>query len=801
MNAAEGANFVVGDALWDENATPRKYRVVAISTDDLSVVDSEGVGEAPDNSGTSSAAAKRYYNGSTPMTDWESELDDTPLYSSGINAIGECYNDSAFDESISISNGTDTVGLGDVTLTVASGEKHDGTEGTGARIVRTSGGSASITLGIKPQNNTMTVEWLEIDHNGNRDAGQGAVYLSGSGGTLVTYRVAKNLIVHGVNGANRCVGIYSGLSGGTGYIFNCFVYDISSTFDDTVYAGSGIFCITFTEAYNCSVIDTDRGFVVSGANITATNIISCDASDTDDFNLLSSPVASYLLSSDTSATGTGSLTSKASSDQFVSTVAGSEDLHLKAGADAIDVGSDLGTTPTDVNIDINGNDREGYLAWSMGAHNYALNIDDQVLVSIGQGTSHDSTSLTISSVVGTGPYLVSMNAAEGANFVVGDALWDENATPRKYRVVAISTDDLSVVDSEGVGEAPDNSGTSSAAAKRYYNGSTPMTDWESELDNTPLYSSGIDALGECYNDAAFDESVTIDGGLTVGLNTFTLTAATGEQHDGTEGTGVRIVNGATSSGITLSVSSVWDSNFITISDIEIDRNGYGIANNKRMVTAIDRSYLFRMILHGSLDTSNGTGVCVSGFQKFSSVANCIIYDLKSTAINDEKIFGINMGRVGFASYCYNNTVFDLNTTSTDAGCIIRGITNAAGSVSNNISMDCTAGGGTAEDFSGTQTGNNLSSDSTASGTGSLTSKTAANQFVSTTAGSEDLHLKSGADAIGAGTDLGTTPDGVNIDIDGFDRNSIGVTWDIGADQFVTAVSNISSALVAFFLDF
>jgi hypothetical protein len=321
-----------------------------------------------------------------------------------------------------------------------------------------------------------------------------------------------------------------------------------------------------------------------------------------------------------------------------------------------------------------------------------------------------------------------------------------------------------------------------------------ITLWEADLDDTLIYSSGDDAVGECYNDSAFDESVTIDGGLTVGLNTFTLTAATGEQHDGTEGTGVRIVNGATSSGITFSVSFAWDSKFITISDIEIDRNGYGLANGKTMVYANDRSYLFRMILHGSLDPSNGNGLCVSGFQKFSSVANCIIYDLKNTAINDEKITGINMGRSGFASYCYNNTVFDLNTTSTDAGCIIRGIKNAGGSVSNNISMDCTAGGGTAEDFNGTQTGNNLSSDSTASGTGSLTSKTAANQFVSTVAGSEDLHLKTGADAIDGGTDLAATPDGVQYDINGSNRNALAATvWDIGAHQYASTASIGTSA--------
>ena len=75
----------------------------------------------------------------------------------------------------------------------------------------------------------------------------------------------------------------------------------------------------------------------------------------------------------------------------------------------------------------------------------------------------------------------------------------------------------------------------------------------------------------------------------------------------------------------------------------------------------------------------------------------------------------------------------------------------------------------------------MSSDATASG---VTSVTTADQFVSTTGGSEDLHLKAGSDAIDAGTDLGTSPTGVNIDIDGRDRDAEGDTWDIGAHEYV-----------------
>ena len=89
---------------------------------------------------------------------------------------------------------------------------------------------------------------------------------------------------------------------------------------------------------------------------------------------------------------------------------------------------------------------------------------------------------------------------------------------------------------------------------------------------------------------------------------------------------------------------------------------------------------------------------------------------------------------------------------------------------------------------------NAADDGTESGTGSI-AITAANEFVSTVGGAEDLHLKSGADCIDAGTDLGTTPTGVNIDIDGRDRDAEGDTWDIGADEFVAAAGGILPQMI------
>ena len=130
--------------------------------------------------------------------------------------------------------------------------------------------------------------------------------------------------------------------------------------------------------------------------------------------------------------------------------------------------------------------------------------------------------------------------------------------------------------------------------------------------------------------------------------------------------------------------------------------------------------------------------------------------------------------------------------SEDAYCIAVNDTDAV--LKNNIAARPIGGddksfGGTG--FSGATKDYNLSTDSTATGTNSVTGEAYGDLFVSDTAGTEDLHIKTSSDAVGAGVDLGTSPTGVNIDIDGRDRDAEGDTWDIGADQTAVSVVNVT----------
>jgi len=339
-----------------------------------------------------------------------------------------------------------------------------------------------------------------------------------------------------------------------------------------------------------------------------------------------------------------------------------------------------------------------------------------------------------------------------------------------------------------------------------------ITLWEADLDDSGIYSAADDAVGECYNDSAFNEKVTINGGGTIGLNGIHLTAAVGERHDGTAGTGVRNVP-------TINISPAAFDVFL-------------VANNTTKLSWIEYD--------GTSTPSWDSGAVRMVFSTTTptqTVNNCILHDIHTAAttcraidlednvvrqIFDNIIYKIDQdgtdntaGRQPLAiialsgtaaTSVHNNTIWSVNDnwasgTRDCYGIIFPDTTNTL--IQNNIIVDVThAGSGAADCFVPTTAPtdatatHNLSSDTTATGTGSLTSKTAANQFVSTTGGSEDLHLKTGADAIDAGTDLGTTPSGVQFDIDNRDRDTEADTWDMGADEFVVSIQTATLAAVA-----
>jgi parallel beta-helix repeat protein len=289
-----------------------------------------------------------------------------------------------------------------------------------------------------------------------------------------------------------------------------------------------------------------------------------------------------------------------------------------------------------------------------------------------------------------------------------------------------------------------------------------ITLWEADLDNGAVYSAADDAVGECYNDSAFDEGTLVfDGGATLGLNSITLSVASGERHDGTAGVGARNVATAnTRWTFSVAVTGLFEW-------LEMDWVGTYQGAGARVTEASATWSVQRVILHdavGGDDLIQGTN---------ADILNSILYASTADGI---QCLGSATQRI------LNNTIHGC----TGSGIVI--VDDADKTYQNNI---CTDNG---TDYSVASPVNatidyNIASDTTAAGANSHDSEVAADLFVSTTGGSEDLHLKSGAtNAIDGGADLGTTPSGVEIDIDGRDRDAQGDTWDIGAHEFVAAAT-------------
>jgi hypothetical protein len=232
---------------------------------------------------------------------------------------------------------------------------------------------------------TCEVEWLEIDGNHVNGTEVGfdgnnshtsvlsvrQLLIQGcqsNASTVKGLRVQRTTNAHDIvvwdllndrntsSASGICDGISNSSSSRTARFQNITVHDIIK--DNGSVAAQ---CVTNVDAASNTyqnIIATDPEGTTSGSKVCFT--VTSPASSTEDHNL----------ASDTTANGTGSLDSKASSNQFISNSA-PYDLHLKSGADAINAGVDLVTTPTGVNFDIDNRDRDAQGdIWDMGTDEY-----------------------------------------------------------------------------------------------------------------------------------------------------------------------------------------------------------------------------------------------------------------------------------------------------------------------------------------------------------------------------------------------------------------------------------------------
>lgn len=292
-----------------------------------------------------------------------------------------------------------------------------------------------------------------------------------------------------------------------------------------------------------------------------------------------------------------------------------------------------------------------------------------------------------------------------------------------------------------------------------------------------------------YNDSDFNEVFTI----TESFLSLLIEPVESERHDGTADSGMRL---APTSGLTVITVNVPN---VVLSWMEIDGGGArrfdsgGVRLNAVSGSDATGRSVHHMLVHDGAGFS-GCGINSEDWNispetaELDAIFDNIVYEIEQ--LFDSSGIGVGTVGIGGSQICraYNNTVHRVfqSGTGTSLGMQVR--SHAAAEFRNNISTESDDG-----DFSLgalATVSNNHSSDLTASGTGSTTGIDPADVYVSVEPGMEDFHHKPTSPLLGLGADLGTTPAGVEIDIDGEDRT--GLTWDPGADQFFAAEEEAAS---------
>jgi hypothetical protein len=163
-------------------------------------------------------------------------------------------------------------------------------------------------------------------------------------------------------------GIYQGVismdnANGNQYIYNNIIYGNSEGAGLYIWVDSG----KTWYVYNNTCIGGTRGIYSpsSSGTVLAKNNL-CIGNTTADYG---SGIDTMTTCGSGDATGTEGLQNMVAADIFANVTGGSEDLHLKAGAAAIDTGTDLGTGSFSFDIDNRDRDAQGDV-WDLGADEY-----------------------------------------------------------------------------------------------------------------------------------------------------------------------------------------------------------------------------------------------------------------------------------------------------------------------------------------------------------------------------------------------------------------------------------------------
>ena len=304
---------------------------------------------------------------------------------------------------------------------------------------------------------------------------------------------------------------------------------------------------------------------------------------------------------------------------------------------------------------------------------------------------------------------------------------------------------------------------------------TTVTAWEAASYGGT--TSEDNAIGEIYGEVTESVAVIIDDATPLSI---TLTSVSSDRHNGSPGTGARIIWNVALSGACLTVSVTKS---FTLSWLDIYA---GQLNTRTIVysTAGGPHYIINNIIHGAHAARNSTAAACLAIASTGSgryVYNNLIFDYTNSISHARGIASASNGVV----VIYNNTITEISGSSTSDAIGISILNDADTIFKNNLVSNVSVSGtGTASNYIGGLThATNGSEDATSpngAGYQNLTINFAE-------PGDYSPLATSSANVLSGGTDLGTT---ANIDLKGRDRDAQGDIWGLGAIQYIASGGSV-----------
>ncbi|EFK96873.1 hypothetical protein LDC_1095, partial [sediment metagenome] len=325
------------------------------------------------------------------------------------------------------------------------------------------------------------------------------------------------------------------------------------------------------------------------------------------------------LSHDASAPGSGSLTSQVLYSSIVDTTQATMNLHWRAGAAAINAGTNLGTGLAQ---DIDDSTRSG--TWDIGADEMSA-----LTLAYTSGTNEYSIgarrhiSVTVDSITGSGPWKVWLKSANPAlhRTFANDCFTDGMGRRWKIQAADTTQDTLRVANTEY------SAGSPSATCKygtvgRFYN---TLQSWETARQGTLTTRGGTGAIekGVCYNDGVLDW-VSIEGSTTSSACYMHLTVAPGERHNGTDSTGVRVRHAVATGGALIDVLNA----YTRVEWLELDCSTDG---GSYVTAGVRANYLHDNCRFSNLLIYSGqySGFDIGDYNDGTIISNCVVFNTSS----------------------------------------------------------------------------------------------------------------------------------------------------------------------------